>query len=485
MGNKQRETLAQPAATLLPIMATRSRPHSPYHDRARTGTESLPNLNSPRLTSISDAPDTLPRHLEYPSGWLSSRFGSDPLPPIRPAAVPASVQHPACTHCTMTRKFDDDRNETCDICHRKSAFGWLYVCTEDHDGFIPADNEYSSTLCRESCDSDTAGEISLSPWIKKAIEHGQYTTDQIEILKLQRAKVEEAVSIARNPTPTSSVTHISESSYIEDTDDEAWTETVEDTSQPDTESEPEDSMPGISGPQVDHIRPRAHPVCRLMCCHACRPACRDRSWASLNAVCNETHVKPPPPWDVSNRRVSNTNVVRQLGLDKAETNRPLPSDGSPRSNESLKQNNSHGRGATNTEHTNEKLLAVTPSAHGKFEKIRRSTEKKASRQGGRSQIQSTDPVAPGSARRGGIDLIRKNRPLRSTSDQQPTASGGEPTDIGHNAELQTGPTSSKSRRPSLDSESDSEVDVPGGVALTEEGITTEKADLVTDKELDV
>ncbi|KAL1885200.1 hypothetical protein Plec18167_001857 [Paecilomyces lecythidis] len=461
---------------------TKPHPHSPYHDRAKTGTESLPNLNSPRLTSLSDAPDTLPRHFQYPSGWLSSRIGSYPLPPIQPTAVRASVQHSACTHCTMTRKFDDNSNDTCDICHRKSGFGWLYVCTEDHGGFIPADQDYSSTLCRESCGPDTTGEISLSPWINKAIQDGFYTTDQIEILKLQRAGVEEAVLIARSPTPASSVTHISESSYTEDTDEEPWAETVEDINKPDGEPETEESVPSTSDPEIVHVRPRAHPVCRLMCCHTCRPASRDRSWASLNTVCNEMPVKLPPPWDISNRRVSDTNVVRKLGLHNAEINRSSTSDTSLESNEPLGQDRLSDHSVIDIEGNSEELLDPTPSQYGRIEETRQSTRTKDEGRPELSQTQPSGSVPSTSPRRGGIYLVKRKPGSRSTPDRQPAVSGGELMDKGHGAKSKTRPTSSKSRRRSMDSESDSEVDVPGGVALTEEGVTTGKADLIMDNE---
>ncbi|GAD99966.1 hypothetical protein AOR_1_192134 [Paecilomyces variotii No. 5] len=473
MGNKQNETLAQSLSKLLPIMAvpsdTKPRRHSPYHDRAATGTESLPNLNSPRLTSISDAADTLPRHFQYPSGWLSSRIGRYPLPPIQHTAVRASVQHSACTHCTMTRKFDDNSNDTCDICHRKSGLGWLYVCTEDHGGFIPADQEYSSTLCRESCDPDMKGETSLSPWIDKAIQDGFYTTDQIQILKLQRAGVEEVVSMIRSPTPASSVTHISESSYTEDTDEEAWTETIEDINKPDVEPEPEHSVPSMSGPEIVYVRPQAHPICRLMCCHNCRPASRDRSWASLNAVCNEMPVNLPPPWDISNRRVSDTNVVRKLGLHNADINRPSTSDISPRPKESLKQDSPPDHSVIDLERNSKELLDPRPSPHGRIEETRGSTETKAKGQPEWSQTQPSDPVPSNSPRRGGIYLIKRNQGPGSTPSQGPAVSRGEHIGKGHVAKFQTRPTSSKSRHWSMDSESDSEIDVPGGVALTEEG----------------
>lgn len=39
-----------------------------------------------------------------------------------------------CTHMTVTRLYG--ANATCSVCRRPGAFGWVYLCTQDHEDVL-------------------------------------------------------------------------------------------------------------------------------------------------------------------------------------------------------------------------------------------------------------------------------------------------------------------------------------------------------------
>ncbi|KAL2011352.1 hypothetical protein VTN00DRAFT_4070 [Thermoascus crustaceus] len=481
---------------------------SPYNASARPGTESLPNLASPGLSSISDAPETSPRHIALPSDWhrKTSGFQHVHAPPIAPHA---SIQLPTCTHTTMTRQFDTEKDQTCDICHRKPFLGWLYVCTEDHGGFLPNDDDLlSSAESYQSRHPEATDQISLSPWISKAIERGHYTAQEIELLRLQKAKVRDAVAAARNPTPASTPSRLSDFSSIpEGPDDEAWTETVEDINDNSGDLDVEDDEADTAALPISDPLP---PPCRLKCCHSCRPASRERSWASLNEICSEPSVKSPPAWDVLNRRVSDVHLIRKLGQLNVSSKRAgtpcSPEEDNARirifrrkrvgeNGDSVDQTQAAAtqpgemeRHGMESQYPSRQHGETTPEKRDSLSRTEKDKDAEASEIQHESGFQTTREITPKSraptpTQRGGIFLVkRKNRSLWAPpSDQRrtrpetmlQTAAGAAHTTI---AQKQLPPTG-KHQRPDSRSDDD-EVGVSGGVALTEEGVTSGTRDII-------
>jgi hypothetical protein len=192
-------------------------------------------------------------------------------------------------------------------------------------------------------------------------------------------------------------------------------------------------------------------------------------------------VKLPPPWDISNRRVSNTNVVRKLGLHNADINHSSSTNECLGSNGFLEQSSPPDRreceSAMDVEHGSIRLVNATSSARAELEEIRDpiNTMEQLNQELHTQPMSLGDSEAP---RRGWTYFIRRGRPFsESTSGQQSIAFRRKHMHTGCGTAFQTEPASSRSCRRSFDSESDSEVDVPGGVALTTKGVTPVTTDI--------
>lgn len=237
-------------------------------------------------------------------------------PPVStPRALPSeATRRAACTHLTMTRLLGVYR---CYVCDCIPNIGWVYTCTQDHEGELrldagmdtsPVDMERNARLQEKN---DIAAD-QLSGWIVKAIEDGHYTAEQIEILKAQKRKVKETITALEDPFRVSNgkpaVSLAPESS----------------TTLPSIDSNPHLLPPVVTeAPETQSThqtpewaaQPRAKlfPDCRWKCCHACRPTYRDRSWQSLKGVL-AGNMAPFTVEDFNNHRVTDANVARSLGL---------------------------------------------------------------------------------------------------------------------------------------------------------------------------
>lgn len=193
-----------------------------------------------------------------------------------------------CTHLAKTRRFITHEDERCDECHLRPPLGWLYVCSDDNNNFLPEeDNLFPLPPDLPVKETD------LSPWIVRAIAQGHYSRQEIDTLIRQKANVYDTVAETRNMNQISTVTHLviqsssDDNDYDDDDDEEAWMEDVDEIDE--QEAAAETSRIYVQGPQVnDILSSMVGPRCSGYC-HTCRPSFRDRSWASLNAVCTEAN----------------------------------------------------------------------------------------------------------------------------------------------------------------------------------------------------
>jgi predicted DNA-binding protein len=89
-----------------------------------------------------------------------------------------------CTHTSMDRAFSTpDTTVECDRCGH-AEFGWIYVCTADHESDDSAFHVKTATE-RGIKDED----IHLSEWVVQAIKEGHYTEEQIKKIYAQKVKV--------------------------------------------------------------------------------------------------------------------------------------------------------------------------------------------------------------------------------------------------------------------------------------------------------
>ncbi|KAL8964675.1 MAG: hypothetical protein Q9197_006849, partial [Variospora fuerteventurae] len=204
----------------------------------------------------------------------------------------------------------------CMVCHRPSAWGWLYSCSQDdsEDDFDPAQDRVVEPSLTTA---------DLAPWIQDAIAKGHYTEAQVEKMVAQRQKVLDTVSASEThfrKTQSSPRRMSSRKSRALSTSIEAnahlpfpvITEVASSTT--DTTRQPIDRS---NGP-----RPRIFPLCRYRACQLCRPTYRDRTWQVLEDAFI-TKVTPPDIYENDpTRPLSDPYVLRTLGLRKAKAGRP-------------------------------------------------------------------------------------------------------------------------------------------------------------------
>lgn len=218
----------------------------------------------------------------------------------------SSSRQSICTHPSMTRVFNSSELQICDTCKQPSRMGWVYICTEDHDSWLPNHEapgffSASNPSILKRVKSSTVSP-QLNTWVNKAIEDGHYTSKQAETLKRQRANVQRTVSsivtISTDYNPLTQLFEQLKNTRISSSDDKEGGKGT-----------------ALPKPEKKESLSFAVPACRHRCCPACRPMTRDRAWVSLNRVCDDDdYAKGPPGWELQNRRISNLSVVRTLGL---------------------------------------------------------------------------------------------------------------------------------------------------------------------------
>lgn len=237
------------------------------------------------------------------------------LNPMAPLASQTTTRQHNCHHSVVERQFCVDRMETCESCGRRPYLGWVYLCIEDTAGF-----------------SDPLDPISgpfLSPWILKAMEDGHYTTEQKEIVIHQKLNVVKMVEREKAPAPPLlSMLYAQRSAPVGHNQDDTWVELIEDVSQRGEGSGDFTALSEHTG-QSSRIFQRSLPPlpCAFRACRYCERRygnLEERTWISLNEICNDRSISPPDPWDLLGRPVSDAHILRDIGLRSQSTSTSPP-----------------------------------------------------------------------------------------------------------------------------------------------------------------
>lgn len=187
-------------------------------------------------------------------------------------------------HSVLVIQHSTEENDLkCDRCHCDASMGWLYRCVvDDYDaGFV--DDE--ATL--------------LSPWIRKAIEDGKYTEEQIHTLYIQKLDVLDGVDTWEDTNRIMSGA--------------GWDN---DYANAVIERVPSESEDGTSaGSAVVHSMYRKRPPCNIHVCHNCRPYI-ERAYISLNRVCNEEKFELPTRKEARDLPVIDRDILCNMKLDR-------------------------------------------------------------------------------------------------------------------------------------------------------------------------
>ncbi|KAF2106233.1 hypothetical protein BDV96DRAFT_654940 [Lophiotrema nucula] len=193
---------------------------------------------------------------------------------------------PNCTHINMDRIYDP--NQHCYICGRFPAIGFLYECRSEEASTMQARESISKSKLQSELK-----EIGLSGSVIAAAERGEYTALQLEKLKAQKLTMRLIISeTIEGHQANSAFTKLSSLA----------------TGPTNTD--------GTSSSKEEEFPPR----CTFKACHTCRPYYRDRIYLSFDTV----FTSPPAPLtreDSEKLPTRNANVLKRIGL--------LPSPVSP------------------------------------------------------------------------------------------------------------------------------------------------------------
>lgn len=196
-----------------------------------------------------------------------------------------------CTHTTMKRVFDLDGTLTCPRCGSLPCFGWVYACTVDEHGYVESEQAIGSSTVSKKSDflQPAPSDTILSDSVTKAVGQGHYTDEQVGILLAQRASV---VEMARAQTfPGTGDPAIVNKRSAEATLMEPKATSTRPIVKWITRSTPIQNTVAQESPSDTTLK------CRLMVCHFCHPASRDRAWLSLNKYCSST-AEPEVPFNI-------------------------------------------------------------------------------------------------------------------------------------------------------------------------------------------
>jgi hypothetical protein len=385
------------------------------------------------------------------------------------------------------------------MCRRHPNIGWVYRCTQDHEGFLP---ESDFTTTGETAPIIIRGATSiwrLKQWMYEAVLKGQYTVEQFSTLFQQRQGVKKAIFSQSDSTATPS-TSVSSDDSCNSTDLTSTTLTSIASSYPDDDSEMNPDENGISHQDklyqstitkqllddrdIATIKGRSsasdpsYPACAWTCCQTCRPTYRDRAWLSLDAVVSGP-TKAPPSWEFENRRISEARIVANMGLPKpgppfplddsrydSSSEAPLSNDGNLAESETDK----FAYGALNGSRTKGGFRAtVRRTLKGAISHTRATSSE--------SQTSSKNSSQSSLRRLGRSMLFRPRSSSQSTIAYNPRViEDGQLQEslmlmIAINTPLPDAATD-------VENLHDGEVEVEDGVAVTEEGIGMNAADII-------
>ena len=248
-------------------------------------------------------------------------------PPMKTKTPSLATRRAACTHPTMERLYG---NYQCDVCHRPSQLGWVYLCTQDDLQHAPvgdvdetsekpilavADLNAIMKTPRSSYDDLQTKLIhgasepelqmpvaELAPWIESAIKNKQYSPNQIEILRAQKQKV---VDVAK-----AAIEQYEQESIFKDPTCQT------DSRRTDGESQSKDEHVIEGSPLPTQLKHRMFPYCKFRACQTCRPAFRDRTWQRFDEMYtnNASVITNSKKYDVYDTRpLASRKVMQEIG----------------------------------------------------------------------------------------------------------------------------------------------------------------------------
>lgn len=192
----------------------------------------------------------------------------------------------------------------CLLCHKLPTTGFVYVCEQDRISFLrlPYLAKARKKLLRTSKGGNLGQTLfSFHPNVQLGIERGHYTNDQIETLKAQKANVRIVIEDSL------------QAEYASQTRNAAML--LETAQSPLMTLEEKDGsvLNWLKKVSKQHDSGKGTQACCFKCCHSCRPASRDRTFTSFEAVLFD-ELDMPSQWHPETMPVQNYHTVCNIGL---------------------------------------------------------------------------------------------------------------------------------------------------------------------------
>ncbi|KAF2188974.1 hypothetical protein K469DRAFT_724288 [Zopfia rhizophila CBS 207.26] len=231
-----------------------------------------------------------------------------PVPPRRVAA-----RLPNCTHITMDRVYGQQQH--CQVCGRQPSIGFLYICRQDLkptpsslEDVMKVDVEHGASP--KSALREQLGMLGLSKSVIDAAENGLYTPEQLEQLKTQKVELKQVISdVLQGQQINAACARLNPRARPPSNNDGTFQSRAEIEEKdhvgenPAAPYEDTEFNHGEQGP----------PICTLKACHTCRPYYKDRVWTSINAIlANE--LEPLTPEDAALLPTKDLRTMKTIGL---------------------------------------------------------------------------------------------------------------------------------------------------------------------------
>lgn len=222
--------------------------------------------------------------------------------------MPKRVRTPNCTHVNMDRIYGRDLQ--CYVCGRAPSIGFLYECRQDcsapslHDLLSAAQGTETarakSPLRSELQDAD------LSESVIRTAEQGHYTPAQLEILKIQKEDLKQAIEDSiQGSQINDAVARLAAFASAPSSNDGAMNSKTRDAVGTSTQFHETD---------IDTLQPA---TCAFRACHTCRPYYRDRVYISFDAVAS-ADFPPISSEEAKHLPVKSADILRSIGASPTQ-----------------------------------------------------------------------------------------------------------------------------------------------------------------------
>ncbi|KAF2225866.1 hypothetical protein BDZ85DRAFT_307866 [Elsinoe ampelina] len=240
------------------------------------------------------------------------------LPPANDPFVIQQRPRPQCTHTNMNRIHGPYR---CDQCGHVSEYGWVYQCAQDVENNVPISSDEHFFMALAPKDWDHRKEMSalgISPSVLAQYDAGLYTSDQVQKIKDQKRYLHQVLVHEIN----SEINRASLFQYAAESIQRSPSGAVrpsEDT-QDQYYRQPAPTMRRLGQPDTVSMA-----ICRFKCCHRCRPFYRDRVYTSFEEVMNgETAAIAER--DAGELQVLDANVLKRISYNALRPATDIPSN---------------------------------------------------------------------------------------------------------------------------------------------------------------